>query len=215
MQLWELLLRDDQRLDLSKPENALEWLLSRPWGIQGGGDWWTERARSNWIDNILALRSLARRLKKKRLRRPVPGEAGLGEMMADRRLATYVGMLRVGLDYVQTGRIEGLSTRTFKGVVILPSVTQHTGERIAEIPPPANFWRDYLEFFWQVVFQTFVTDSGPAVCKDCGASLGDKTPTGRTKKQQQCGRCRWREWRKKQPQGRMRRKWRTDAKKRK
>ena len=56
---------------------------------------------------------------------------------------------------------------------------------------------------------------GPAICHECGKSMGYATPTGRRKKQVLCGRCRWRAWHANQPVEKKRERWRQDYKNRK
>jgi hypothetical protein len=196
MLLWEYLWMADRRRNLALPEAGKQWLLARPWAVKGGMGWWTQTAQENWTNNILALRSLAARLKGKNRkphenrRNDYPAQTFLEERTHDRVLSRYVGMLRAAVVADQTGELKGLTLKTYHGVQLFPSVTDASGERSPEESHPAHFWQDDLDFFWQVVFLSFVEDRGPVVCARCGKPLAPFTPTGRVKKQKHCTSCR-------------------------
>jgi len=226
MRFWEYLFRHDQQLDLSKPKTALTWLQSQPWGPRGQ---WTERTRANWTRNILALRSLAQRLKgKRRLRQPA-----LRGIEADRDadciLFDYQRRMAPCLIVKPPGGL--LTASNLLGRRLLPTVAlqppipldkdgRHLLTRQAvELPIEAGkddmlgrlfFWRDDGDVFWQVVFESLLDDSNVAVCQTCGAVLGERTPTGRKKKQTQCSRCRSRAWWNRQSTERKRQRRRQD-----
>lgn len=214
MQFWEFLLEADQRLDLADETNALSWLRARPWTAGTEPSWWTERARANWKPSLLALRSLARRLKKKRLRRPAP-DGLANDLDADRIAYDLVGLLRVQVQIRPVAGAMGLSGKTYAGLRVVPSATVGDGSRTAVFPDPTQFWRDDLGFYWQFVFFTLLSESGPAVCERCGEALGETTPTGRPKKQKLCKRCSWQAWWAKQSTKKKRAKWRQDYEQRK
>jgi hypothetical protein len=145
-------------------------------------------------------------------------------MNYDAVLGYFVSMFRVGMEREQpkikeTWKPERkmaameLSAESFRGLTILPSTTSAGGERTAELPHPQMYWLNDCQFFWQCIFLSMLTGSGPAVCQGCGRMMGDKTAKGRPKKACWCNRCRQRNWRKKQSIEKMRRKWRTDQKK--
>lgn len=229
MQFWEYVLTADQQLDLAQPSKALTWLHEQPWGIRGE---WTPETKSKWIHNVLTLRSLARRLKSKRLRRPAPkGEEN--DCTAD---YTAFGYLKLMHSCIMASRGGPLSSRSFRGLGLLPTYAlpspmpmdlegKTTIRRLAiEISAESEnsdaqrrvfFWRDDGDVFWQIVFHSLFADSGPALCRTCGAALGNSTPTGRKKKQTQCGRCRYKAWYRQQPAEMKRKRWRHDYRKRK
>ena len=229
MQLWQYLLAEDQRIDLSTPGAAAAWLRSQPWGLRAE----TASAPTHWTRDLLALRSLARRLTGRRPRRRAP--AGLeDDAAADLIAFHYLGLMHTCVVLSPPGGV--LSAATFRGVRLLPTYALAaplslgpSGERVIQRiafgwqPRPSGedvegqlyFWREDGAVFWQIVFQSLLTDSGPAICQACGAALGNETPTGRPKKQRQCGPCRWQAWRSRQSRQAMRQRWRDGAKKRK
>jgi hypothetical protein len=230
VQLWELLLEADRRLDLADLGQALAWLHKQPWGVQGE---WPEKVREHWTRNVLALRSLAVRLKRWR-----PGRGRLvrkgPENNADADQVAF-GYLRLMTRVVLVAPPGGpLTARNFRGVHYRPTCplaegqrpTDATGRPIADrIPVEADHLADpamtraYFwalsggDVFWQVVFDGLLADSGPAVCRSCGALLGDVTPTGRHKRQQWCRRCLYKKWYAKQPAEKKRARWRVDYRK--
>jgi hypothetical protein len=232
MQLWDYLLVEDQRLDLSNPDTATEWLQGQPWGIRGDA----AAAPPNWTRNLLALRNLARRLKPQHNRWSPDGLEN--DLFADAILRDYLGLMRPSLVLAaapDTPPSSLLTARTFRGLQLLPTFALHTPlpldssgtrtvDRLSVEWRPNHcggdacghlfIWRDDGAVFWQVVFHSLVADSGPAICQTCGALLGDSTPTGRKKKQAHCARCRWRAWSKKQSASSKRAKWRADYAKR-
>jgi hypothetical protein len=211
VQLWEYVLGEDQRNDLSDLDSAQDWIRAQPWGVFWRPTWWTPRARENWGRNLLALRSLARRLKGRRLRHPAPkGEDHDRE--ADAVAFGYLGLMHPSV-HVKDESPGVLTASNFLGVRLSPTVVLD-GRRTAFFEDPAHFWFNDFDFFWQVVFHSLLVGSGPATCQECGALLGDTTPKNRPKKQRLCDRCRWRRWRKKQPAEKMRARWRDDYKKR-
>lgn len=228
MRLWEYLLAEDQRIDLSTPGAAAAWLRRQPWGIRADA----ATAPANWTRDLLALRSLAGRLKGRRLRRRAP--AGLeNDVAADRIAFHYLGLMHTCVVLSPPGGV--LSAATFRGVSLLPTYAlpaplslDPSGERVIhrvafewqprpsgeDVEGQLHFWREDGAVFWQIVFQSLLADSGPAICQACGAALGNETPTGRPKKQRLCGRCRWQAWRRGRSPQEMRQRWRDDAKKR-
>jgi hypothetical protein len=229
MRLWQYLLAEDKRIDLSTPEAAAAWLCSQPWGLRAE----TASAPTHWTRDLLALRSLARRLRGRRPRRRAPA-APEDDAAADRIAFHYLGLMHTCVVLSPPGGV--LSAATFRGVSLLPTYALDdalslgpSGEcviqRVAfewqprpsgeDVEGQLNFWREDGAVFWQIVFHSLLTDSGLAICQTCGAALGNETPTGRPKKQRQCGPCRWQAWRRRQPPQAMRQRWRDDEKKRK
>jgi hypothetical protein len=209
MELWDYLFTGDQKLDLAMPSAGKQWLASQPWGIKGDDNWWTEKASSQWRQNIHVLRSLVKGLKGRRLRRP----AAIGPLSADAVLRNYVKMFRVALDRSQPhGPSEfALAACNYRGLVICPASRIGSGERIAADPVPQRHAEDDCDFFWQVVFLSLLVDGSPSFCRHCGRPLGATTRTGRPMKQTLCSRCRWTRWRAKQSKAAMRARWKLDA----
>jgi hypothetical protein len=207
--LWEYLLTNDEQLDLAKLEQAREWFLASPWSYDEGLGWWTPRAQSNWKRNLLALRSLACRLKGRRTARP--GRTALADdLRADQVLFEYVRMLRPVPTFLETAGTKGLSPDRWCGIMHCPGVRGAGGERLATAEDPALYWQDDFDFFWQAAFLSFVSDTGPRFCEVCGQSLDATTPKGRPSRRRTCGRCNWRRWWGKQPASSRRKKWRRD-----
>jgi hypothetical protein len=204
MQLWEFVFEADRRLDLADPAAALEWLCSRPWPMPSDHSWWTIQAQRNWTDNIHALRSLGVRLKRKRRRRPSPGAlpepegaALVWDYMADAVLRRYIGMLYPAVNCRPEN--QPLAYKTFRGLVLVPTIRTGDGDRSPNRPHPGLWYRDDLDYWWQVVFHSLVADGGPVVCQGCGRELKAVTSTGRPSRQRTCKHCRWQNWRRKQP----------------
>jgi hypothetical protein len=222
MELWEHLLNDDQRCDLSQPRAAWDWLRSRPWGMTGD----KLCVPSNWTRNLHALRSLARRVRAKRLRLRPP-EGMDHDLVADRIALEYVQLMHVCLVCAEGGV---LSSQSFRGIQLLPTYAlaqpmklDPSGHRLinrlavqggVEHVQSLLLWLNDGELFWQLIFHSLLAGGGPAICQTCGAMLGDTTPTGRKKKQAQCQRCRWRAWSARQSPAKKRARWRADYKKR-
>src|SRR6516165_1447073 len=102
-------------------------------------------AAEKWPRNIFALRSLARRLKGKRLKRPAPDEGmplgDLAEAQHDITLDRYIGMLtQKGIREQPRGPKLGMTRKTYRGVVTWPTTVNQLGQRYAEAPSPAFFW---------------------------------------------------------------------------
>jgi hypothetical protein len=205
VKLWEYLVGADSKLDLSDAGRAKDWFYSQPWWgapiTLGLG--WTTRAEQNWQKNLAALRSLARRLKK---RRGYQAESQGEDIEADQVLFKYLDMLRVAVKPSATG--EPLSRKSFRGWGVFPSVANSPGQRATVAHNTSRYWQNDLDFFWQVVFFSLVDDDAPAFCELCGRHLGDKTKRGKPIKQKLCSSCRHREWKRKQPKKKLREKWR-------
>jgi hypothetical protein len=123
-----------------------------------------------------------------------------------------------------------LSGESFRGFRLLPTyalsvplkldpagehvVHRHAVEGPAEHVQPFLLWQQDGELFWEMVFHSLLEGGGPAICQRCGAMLGDRTPTGRKKKQAHCPRCRWRTWWHNQPTEKRRARWNADYRKR-
>jgi hypothetical protein len=227
VKLWEFVLRADQRHDLSIPPVALGWLHTLPWGYPGQ---WADRTGATFARNVLALRSLARRLKGKHLRRPAP----VGEdfdLAADRILFHYLGMLNLRL---MGGPGGVLSAKGFRGLKPWPTFTltepmkQDTEGKnvIHRSPVPIElstetdrigpqvqlfFWNlgTDAEVFWQWLFYSLVGEDSPTYCQGCGGWLNDgTTKTGRPSKQRLCSTCRHRQWKGNQTKSTLRKMWR-------
>jgi hypothetical protein len=223
MEFWAYVLGADQREDLASPEAGRAWLTRQRWyAPTTHGEWWTARAAEGWVGNVHTLRSLAKRLKGRRLRHPSIAT----DLQADVRLHQAVSLFRVTIDRQPAGG-PTLSRHNYRGLVIGPSVSTGFpadpersnmgggGRRAEPQPPPPQFWLDDCELFWQLVFHSLLTEGGPACCEACGEVLGDTTPTGRPLRRRHCARCRNKVWWAKQPQERKRAKWRADEQKRK
>jgi hypothetical protein len=212
MELWEYLLAADRRSDLSEPAAAWAWIQTQPWGSATEGGRWTDRAKAEWRPNLLALRGIARRLQRKRPRRLTE------DQVAALRDEDWVAYRYIRLMHPCALHPDGGSAVLFGdaylGFRLMPTRpvvgSAALMGRESLDGTPEEYWIDDWAVFWQVVFHSLLQDGGPAVCQTCGAFLGRQTKTGRHKKQRQCGKCRWRKWRAKQPKKKMREKWKQD-----
>jgi hypothetical protein len=199
MQLWEYLFNEDQRSDLADPARIghVEGLVERLTGGTRPPQWLSV---IHWTHNLLCLRVLSRRLKKKRLKPKLSFMDDLpSESDALKRLHYYVGMFRV---------IAEPKNRPCK-LTILP------GDKDGfpmESAGPYRDWEEALEVYWQVVFRSLLLGE-VSVCERCGANITGKTPKGRPKRRTLCDKCTWKKWYEKQPAEKMRAKWRLDKKK--
>src|SRR5205807_1931968 len=117
MKLWEYVIHADKIFDLTRPEKVQAWWRELSWGPLG--DW---PVANNWRSNVLALRSLAARLKRRKLprsRRPVSMKERVSEVDAIGR--GYVGKMKRSLIYEQSSPQLPLSASNFKGVWNLPT----------------------------------------------------------------------------------------------
>jgi hypothetical protein len=209
-----LLAAAEQRRNLSNPVAAWKWIQSQPWCP--GESLWTPRAQENWPRNLIAFRSLARRLRCKKGR--VSAKKATVFQLEDGVAMSYLFLLRPVFVARSGGpwfedtfvAVElGPTMKTPKVFAVPPG--HPMPERIA-VPPTevaVQPWYtvDDWDVFWQVAFYGLLTGSGPAVCENCGELLGRN-------RAKQCGKCRRRKWWDKQPQEKKREKWRTDNMKR-
>jgi hypothetical protein len=202
MELWEWLLNEDRRLNLADPDRVILWLDKAPWWPKEPGKecrpvsgFESESVRAAWTRNMLCLRSLARKLKRKPVRtKAIPSSAEALDV-----LHRYIGMLQVqATPHAQPTEL----------VIVSPVHIKYA--RVQRLPPERIV---YPEAFWVTVFRSFVQGNGQ-VCGRCGKLTGT-TPTGRRRRQRLCKDCRWLKWREKQPAKKMQEKWRTDKKKQK
>jgi hypothetical protein len=220
MKLWEHLLTADRKQDLTEPEAARKWLTAQPWGTEKE----LEGILLPWPANLRALRSVARRLKGKAAARPNRGDVPTDEE-AELKALFFLQRLAPWPDPPEAR----LSAKTFRGLRLFPTylardrLDEHSrpvrivaAKELADgFPNSEVFWWDGGSLFWQLAFLSLFDDTaGIAVCRTCGTVLGDRTPTGRPKRLQQCGNCRWQKHWSKQPKEKKQEKWRTDYKKR-
>jgi hypothetical protein len=119
-------------------------------------------------------------------------------------------------DFGLAKQMAGAPTITQSGAIVgTASYIMAVVEARAGSPDSETFWWDGASVFWQLVFLGLLEDTGPAVCRGCGALLGDLTPTGRRKKASVCKSCTYRNWWDSQPSERKRDRWNTDYRKRK
>src|SRR5262249_19156077 len=110
MQLYEYVLQADDESDLADVEAALAWLRSLPSGRWTGPEWvagglriwppdvgpreWTADEVNAWRPNMLALRSVAHRVKGRRSKRPYP-RGDLDARRSDEVFRGYLAKLQV------------------------------------------------------------------------------------------------------------------------
>jgi hypothetical protein len=184
MLLWRYLLEADRRADLTQLDTAKTWLRMQPWAAPGDFD-----VPADWTHNIFTLRSLARRLGHRKVRRAVPvGEQN--DAVADRTAFRYLGLMRRvrksnfrGLKMLPSVAVPGLADRMALDWSTMPATLFHV-----------QLWQNGGELFWQYVFDGLFTDIGVAVCSTCGRWLGETTPSGRQKTGSVCRRCKRQRW---------------------
>jgi hypothetical protein len=197
MQFWEYLFREDQRLDLADWSQAerLNELHRALLGSDAELPVWP--AGLDWRLNFLALRTLARYLKGKRLKR-------------DRAECLPTGQaLAIQHDYIRSLCVVPVPSIKPSKVVVLPTLEDGT-------PVPTfklhNTAANAFRVFWQSVFLNMLGGEDRPVCQRCGKSVSGTTPKGRKRRRTFCDDCYWKRWREKQTKGAMRKRWR-EAKK--
>jgi hypothetical protein len=230
MRLWQYLLAADRKLNLSEPRTAAAWIAAQPWGLPAAAAStpWNlpagpaAAALDGWEANVLALRSVAVRLRKARKVRPV---SGMSPGEADLRVEFYVGYLRPFPDAERTGRTHVLTDKTYKGLRLFPTYRAPdrpgrplmiaAAELEAGVPKSDVWWLDGALLFWQFIFWGLLEDAGPVICQGCGKRLAAYTKTGRKSRLAKCARCRDKAWRDGLSPAAKRAIWNRDAKKKK
>jgi hypothetical protein len=232
MHLYEYVLEADDRLDLAVVEVALAWLRDLPIGQWAGppesGRLPLELSaavlrRSDWSQNMFALRSVVHRMKGRRSRRPYP-RSDLDLRQADLRFRYYVGKLQVG-DDAPIEQDPRAARRCWKHrlpmrAVIGPQTGFHwmptlpmadeTGKLLPGLRVPIDL-KELLgagrgfapalvldngpDFFWQSVYLTILAgDMAPPLCELCGQFL-KPSKTGLRSRRERCPRCNLKLWR--------------------
>jgi hypothetical protein len=206
MELWRYLLQADRKLDLCRPGEVEKWLESLPWG------WHESFLLPGWARSLKAFRSVAGRLKGRRIARP----SELDETSADRVMHHFLGFVRPWPE-LKKGK---LTATSFRGLRLFPTYLAQdrpqptlivaVAELKAGFPNSEVFWWDDALLFWQLCFLGLLEESGPSICQGCGKVLGALTPTGRKTKRSACGNCRWKKYWKDLPDDCKREKWKAD-----
>jgi hypothetical protein len=219
MMTWEFVLRADDDNDLSDPANGQKWFNAQPWMPTPPPPAWGGDQQQQWRRCVLALRSLAKRLKRRQPRH-LAAESRSDQLDADVLFRQYLNMLRLRLDVAPRKRkrdesrlnldaIPALSAAALRGLRVVPTVVRGwPAERMAIPRSAREHWYE-PEVFWQCVFYSLVAGEVEPVCGACGSPL-DPTPQGRPPRRKYCKRCQYAEWRRKQSPERMRKKWRQD-----
>jgi hypothetical protein len=198
VQFWEYLFTEDQRLNLAdadQPDQA-ERLYGVLQGMAGPDAELPAVSALDWRWNLLALRTLARYLKKKRLKR------GRNECLPTEQA------LAIQREYLRGMCVVPIPIAKPSAVVILP-----TSEDGVPLVPgrPCGTAANAFRVFWQGTFFNMLGGEDRPVCRRCGKSTAGTTPKGRKQRRTLCDRCYWKNWREKQPKDAMRKRWR-DAK---
>jgi hypothetical protein len=214
MRLCDYFLKADRKLDLSSPEAGRKWLESVPLGafaLSDEPESWTERAQRDWQRNVLALRSIAKRLKQKSRR-------GTDRQRSQWIKEDAVAFYYVAMMYPHSWAADVL----FKGCLpqheILPS-----GPRERKCGSDFNYFlsredwtgpgnqEDEWGVFWQKVFYSLLFNRG-GICEWCFKELPAKTRRRRYHKK--CYYEKWYREQKKDPEKTeaMREKWAADKK---
>jgi hypothetical protein len=222
MLLWQYVLAADNQLDLSDPATGDAWLAEQPWGLKAvtaeGGRLpfsppWDQGQKQEWRACVLALRSVVKRLNGYRVRRPVA--SGRHEQKrADSLFAHYLGLLKLVPTAAprRRGPRRPLARATFLGLRAVPTAERGVQPvRRVTLRNPTE-WLHEPEVFWQCVFYSCVSSSIDPVCETCGKPFGP-TPTGRHSRARVCQRCKWNQWKERQPKTELRKRWALDKRK--
>ena len=188
MKLWEYLLEADHEFDLSNVKNAKKWLQDQPFfqsnvtacsgkveeiprtGV-AASEW-----KKGWRKNILALRSLVRRLKKKRSTRSFP-DSRLDRVRADQALNRYLDKLQIRAKSdvpSPRGKYPELSATNFSQVTTSPTTVCADGSRKAILGRQDQLLS--VDVFWQIVFWSLVANVPvPGYCGECGKQADDNS----------------------------------------
>ena len=200
MKLFEFVAKEDRKLDLADLDNAIQWLRARPfWPKAKDGARVEPRPETGrrlakpdcsgndeveWRRNIQALRSLAGRLTRLKVR--------------------TTKMNALVADVIFRDQLEKLVVRPLKklrrdlpndGRTLSPySKASLVGYEVQFGPPASeNDSSVLLDQFWMAVFWSMIPGDGRRVC-ECGRELPSHTPTGRPSKKKQCETCKSRRW---------------------
>src|SRR5262249_11779698 len=152
----------------------------------------------DWRWNFLALRTLARHLKGKRLKRGRSECLPVGQALAIQR------------EYVRQLCVVPVPPLKPSKVIIVPSKDREL------FWPGKPFGTTAVAFhiFWQFVFWNMLGEDKP-VCQGCGEPFKAKTDTGRKCRRTLCDNCNWKKWRAKQSTKAMQKRWLDDKAKQK
>jgi hypothetical protein len=204
MQRWQYMLAEDREHDLADPDSAARWVAEDDPPHPGASDWQPAVVRA-WVEAVHTLRSVALRLKRRRGR-----ESAFTPQQADHVFECYLRMLSPVIRGREQLRIyrgpagqEPIRAATFRGVK-LDYRFDIDDPRMAE---GYGLWWLTSEGMWAEAFGSMVSDDFDPVCSGCGSPLG-LTPKGRRPRADQCGKCRFAAWKKKQPRAKLRAMWR-------
>lgn len=210
MQLWEWVLREDRRLDLTDPAAALEWFAKhRTYFVPFPVKWdkerppWPKEVLARWQANVNALRSLAQRLRGRKGR-----TADIEAFDADDMFARHIYGLRLLLDadHLADGQRVPLTASRFTGVSL-----SFGSVAVSDYPKLDPLWAmlsSVQDAVWRKVFGSLATDQVPPVCSapGCGKPL-EPTPGGRVARAPMCKACKYKSWYAKQPKTKLRQRW--------
>lgn len=175
MELWQKLIQEDRRLNLSRADVAETWF--RPAAK------WDMPTKATWQRSIKALRSIVRRLHPEV---EVQGAEMESATEADNQLYAVIGRLTVH-PRIKTGTPPGapLTENTFLGLRLVPG--QRGGPQIL---PEAELL-DFFDQVWRSLASAAIADP---VCPNPGCrNLLPPTAGGKRNAQKQCAACRRRE----------------------
>ncbi len=177
MRLFEYVVVADRRCDLADQRAAAEWLSTRSfWRDVTAGHWYGWSVVGGFIEwerNIHALRSLAKRVTRRKVRSPQ-----LSDLEADRVLRKHLGRLRVDVPRRRPGQSPTPLSRSEIRYTVIPGPA-----------PSSDLAAQRLDEFWQRVFWSVVADAAERVCEECGVTLPAKTPKGRLSRKRWCAGC--------------------------
>ncbi len=220
MLLWEYVIHGDREHDLTRTAGAREWLASFPWGPLGEWPLPANWEKNVLALCSLARRIGGRRLHRKpppRGRNDFYADGIATEYLGKMRRCILQKQVQIGPDAMSEQ--PPLSKTSFK-IIELPTVylppgphsrplnekgepltdrlpvdwTADPGWWVSSLTRGVYLWPNDADIFWQLVFDSLLTGSGPAVCQLCGEVLGAFTPQGRRKRQLTCKPCQRRKW---------------------
>jgi hypothetical protein len=224
MLLWEFLLRCDKDLDLSDGERALAWLKATayfPHFEMGRGGEQCEPPSGCWVathaeffrERLLALRSLAARLKGFKSREPRGNE-----LVADVVLKDYVRYRTFRVAQKRAAGSDDSSPRpldrcNFDGLKLTTERPSEAEEwlvgRWKGLDTNQEFVLLELDKFFASAFVSMVSDGIEPICGRCGREL-EPTPKGRKPRAKFCKACQFAAWQDAQTDEQKRERWKRD-----
>jgi len=212
--MWEWVLQEDAKLDLSDPTTAAGWFAdvpnrAVPFKVKWDKDRkpWSRPIVVKWQEALYSLRSVAKRLQDAKVR-----PTDIDPIEADRVFERYLSRLMPVIkrsDGMFRRLVEPAPLRaaTFKGIEFNPGVMT-----VSDYPKLDKYWAAVamiMDGTWRKAFGSLATDQIMPVCSGCGKQL-ELTAGGKIPRADRCKKCRFKEWYTAQPQSKLRNRWRAN-----